>query len=96
MNTNLGENLTQSCVLVFGREILCILGLAGAKFKQNLTNPRYTCHTCIASTIKVMLSVRLDEETERQLADILAHEQTEKSELIRARDSVSPTGASLL
>ncbi|MEH1806730.1 hypothetical protein [Nostoc sp.] len=30
-----------------------------------------------------MLSVRLDEETERQLADILAHEQTEKSELIR-------------
>jgi hypothetical protein len=32
---------------------------------------------------KVMLSVRLDEETERQLADILAHEQTEKSELIR-------------
>ncbi|WP_445631458.1 hypothetical protein [Nostoc sp. DSM 114167] len=33
--------------------------------------------------IKVMLSVRLDEETERQLADILAHEQTDKSELIR-------------
>lgn len=30
-----------------------------------------------------MLSVRLDEETERQLADILAHEQTDKSELIR-------------
>jgi hypothetical protein len=68
---------------VFGREILYILGLAGAKFKQNLTNPRYTCHTCIAKMIKVMLSVRLDEETERQLADILAHEQTDKSELIR-------------
>lgn len=33
--------------------------------------------------VKVMLSVRLDEETERQLADILAHEQTDKSELIR-------------
>lgn len=68
---------------MFRREILCILGLAGAKFKKNLTNPRYTCHTCIASMIKVMLSVRLDEETERQLADILAHEQMEKSELIR-------------
>jgi hypothetical protein len=48
-----------------------------------MSNPRYTCHTCIASMRKVMLSVRLDEETERQLADILAHEQTEKSELIR-------------
>ena len=33
--------------------------------------------------IKAMLSVRLDEETEAQLADILAHEQTDKSELIR-------------
>ena len=32
---------------------------------------------------KAMLSVRLDEETEGQLADILAHEQTDKSELIR-------------
>lgn len=42
---------TQSSVLVFEREILCILGLAGAKFKQNLTNPRYTCHTCIAKMI---------------------------------------------
>ncbi|BAZ22290.1 hypothetical protein NIES4073_31720 [Kalymmatonema gypsitolerans NIES-4073] len=30
-----------------------------------------------------MLTVRLDEETERQLADILAHEKTDKSELIR-------------
>ncbi|AFY35916.1 ribbon-helix-helix protein, CopG family [Calothrix sp. PCC 7507] len=30
-----------------------------------------------------MLSVRLDEETKSQLADILAHEQTDKSELIR-------------
>ncbi|MEH2348204.1 MAG: hypothetical protein V7K55_09405 [Nostoc sp.] len=68
---------------MFGREIFCILGLAGGKFKKKLTNPRYTCHTCIANPIKVMLSVRLDEETERQLADILAHEQTEKSELIR-------------
>lgn len=68
---------------MFGREILCILGLAGAKFKQNLTNPHYPCHTCITKIIKVMLSVRLDEETERQLADILAYEQTEKSELIR-------------
>lgn len=67
---------------MFGREILYILGLAGAKFKQNLTNRRYNCHTCITRMIKVMLSVRLDEETERQLADILAHEQTEKSELV--------------
>ncbi|MEH2074162.1 MAG: hypothetical protein V7K57_07180 [Nostoc sp.] len=33
--------------------------------------------------IKFTLCVRLDEETERQLADILAHEQTQKSELIR-------------
>ncbi|YAF94306.1 MAG: hypothetical protein AB3A66_17055 [Nodularia sp. CChRGM 3473] len=32
---------------------------------------------------KTMLSVRLDAETERQLADILAQEQTDKSELIR-------------
>ncbi|NMG18630.1 hypothetical protein [Brasilonema bromeliae] len=32
---------------------------------------------------KAMLTVRLDEETERQLADILAHEKTDKSELIR-------------
>ncbi len=30
-----------------------------------------------------MLTVRLDEETQRQLADILAHERTDKSELIR-------------
>lgn len=30
-----------------------------------------------------MLTVRLDEETERQLSDILAHEKTDKSELIR-------------
>ncbi|MGH8002812.1 MAG: hypothetical protein ACREPR_26110 [Brasilonema sp.] len=30
-----------------------------------------------------MLTVRLDEDTERQLADILAHEKTDKSELIR-------------
>ena len=30
-----------------------------------------------------MLSVRLDEETEARLVDILAHEQTDKSELIR-------------
>lgn len=30
-----------------------------------------------------MLTVRLDEETEARLADILAHEKTEKSELIR-------------
>ena len=30
-----------------------------------------------------MLTVRLDEETEQQLADILAHEKTDKSELIR-------------
>jgi hypothetical protein len=30
-----------------------------------------------------MLTVRLDEETQRQLADILAHEKTDKSELIR-------------
>jgi hypothetical protein len=30
-----------------------------------------------------MLSVRLDEETEKQLADILASEKTDKSELIR-------------
>lgn len=30
-----------------------------------------------------MLTVRLDEETKQQLADILAHEETEKSELIR-------------
>ncbi|WP_226889026.1 hypothetical protein [Nostoc sp. MG11] len=32
---------------------------------------------------KFMLSVRLDEETECRLAEILAHEQTDKSELIR-------------
>jgi hypothetical protein len=32
---------------------------------------------------KAMLTVRLDEETERQLADILAHQKTDKSELIR-------------
>jgi hypothetical protein len=31
----------------------------------------------------LMLTVRLDEETKQQLADILAHEETEKSELIR-------------
>jgi hypothetical protein len=31
----------------------------------------------------LMLTVRLDEETKQQLADILAHEKTEKSELIR-------------
>lgn len=30
-----------------------------------------------------MLSVRLDEETEARLADILAHEKADKSELIR-------------
>ena len=30
-----------------------------------------------------MLSVRLDEETEARLVDILAHEKTDKSELIR-------------
>ncbi len=30
-----------------------------------------------------MLTVRLDEETEGKLADILAREQTDKSELIR-------------
>lgn len=30
-----------------------------------------------------MLTVRLDEETEVRLADILAHEKTDKSELIR-------------
>ncbi len=30
-----------------------------------------------------MLSVRLDEQTEQQLSDILAHEKTDKSELIR-------------
>lgn len=30
-----------------------------------------------------MLSVRLDEETEARLADILAHEKTDKSEMIR-------------
>jgi len=39
-----------------------------------------TCNTCI---IKTMLTVRLDEETDQQLADTLAHEQTDKSELIR-------------
>ncbi|WP_225225855.1 hypothetical protein [Komarekiella delphini-convector] len=32
---------------------------------------------------KTMLTVRLDDETERQLADILAQEKTDKSELIR-------------
>lgn len=30
-----------------------------------------------------MLTVRLDKETEARLADILAHEKTDKSELIR-------------
>lgn len=30
-----------------------------------------------------MLTVRLDEETEARLADILAHDKTDKSELIR-------------
>lgn len=30
-----------------------------------------------------MLTVRLDEETEARLAEILAHEKTDKSELIR-------------
>lgn len=30
-----------------------------------------------------MLTVRLDDETERQLADLLAHEQTDRSELVR-------------
>jgi hypothetical protein len=30
-----------------------------------------------------MLTVRLDPETDQQLADLLVHEQTDKSELIR-------------
>lgn len=30
-----------------------------------------------------MLTIRLDEETNQQLADILAHDKTDKSELIR-------------
>jgi len=30
-----------------------------------------------------MLTVRLDEETEARLADILAHEKTDRSEMIR-------------
>ncbi|MEH2171558.1 MAG: hypothetical protein V7K45_01565 [Nostoc sp.] len=44
---------------------------------------RYNFHTYIANAIKFILNVRLDEETEQELADILAHEQTDKSELIR-------------
>ena len=43
----------------------------------------YTCHKRNTSMTFAMLTVRLDEETERQLADILAHEKTDKSELIR-------------
>jgi len=35
----------------------------------------YTCHKRNTSMTFAMLTVRLDEETQRQLADMLAHEK---------------------